>query len=101
MKYEVQFVLKFFDSNNMAIPTTFSLTTPDGCTEEHPEILQVFPRNQILCITAGEFQTPENNCGSGVIKFSMRNSDGSSGNWKHGMAVIGAVIVPKFIIKTG
>ncbi|MGI4678639.1 PP2 domain-containing protein [Klebsiella pneumoniae] len=94
MDYQVKFVVKLLNNFNIDKPVTFSLTTPEGCKQEHTENMMAMPRNEIISITAGEFKTPRNNCGCGEVKFSMMNTDGF---WKHGMVVIGAVVVPKFI----
>ena len=93
MDYQVKFVLKLNNNFNIDKPVTFSLTTPEGCKEEHKENMMQMPRNQIITINAGEFQTPRNNCGCGEVKYQMMNTDGF---WKRGLVVIGVVIVPKY-----
>lgn len=92
MNYQVKFVVKLLDNFNIDTPVSFSLTTPEGCKQEHTENMMEMPRNQIICITAGEFQTPQSNCGCGEVKFTMMNTDSLR---KRGMVVIGAVVVPK------
>ncbi|KAL8101357.1 hypothetical protein AgCh_033294 [Apium graveolens] len=77
LDYQVKFVVKLLNNFNIDKPVTFSLTTPDVCKQEHTENMMKMPRNQIIVITAWEFQT--------------------DGFWKHGMVVIGAAVVPKFI----
>lgn len=96
MDHEVKFVLKLLNNFEIDKPPSFSLITPEGCKQEHTENMISMPKNQIICITAGEFQTPQNGCECAEIKFIMQ---GTGVNWKFGMVVIGAVVVPKFKIK--
>lgn len=92
MTYEVKLVLKLLSGCNIHHPVSFSITTPDGCKQEHKENMMTKPRNQIIGITFGEFQALES-YGLADVEFSMICTDGS---WKRGMVVIGALVVPKF-----
>lgn len=92
MTYEVKLVVKLLNNCNINHPVSFSISTPDGRKHEHNENMMAMPRNQIIGITFGEFQVEES-YGLGEVEFSMKCTDSS---WKHGLVVIGALVVPKF-----
>lgn len=91
MHYEVMFVVKLLGNLNIKKPVTFSLTPPGECTQVRRKNLMKMPNNQIIGITAGDFQAREV-FGCSEIKFSMLNYDDC---WKHGMVVMGVLVVPK------
>lgn len=92
MHYEVKIVVKLLNCLCITGPVTCTLVDPHGCKQVCTKNCMQMPRNQIICITVGQFCVRKSS-GCGEIQFSMANTDS---NWKRGIVVLGALIVPKY-----
>ncbi|KAF5199734.1 Phloem protein 2-like a1 [Thalictrum thalictroides] len=89
--YEILFVVKLSDlSYGWHEPVKFSLTLPDGKTNEHEETLQEKPREQWIEVQVGEFNTSPDKIG-----FSMILADANTKVRKLGLTIKGVIIRPK------